>query len=1367
MIIQRVTEMKLKHTMQNLLVLTLCAFDALLVSIASPIFDGTSSNVWVMDDTTGNIVAGFSLPVSSAGWSVGAFQSSQSTAVVKFESGVSDVIADLQLGSQTLMVNQAQQSLPLLSGGLPAISLIGLDQGLSSLVDPAAPGVSIYPEQGNYTDTIAVRINAVSGRNNSKRLKILWKVNGDTQQQLTSGNAPEDGFEHTIYLASNGTYRIEYSARQGRSSTTRKTIRYTLSAADPLRDSDGDGIPDQWEAENGMNPLVNDFGLDSDGDGWTDFEELIRGSDPYDDMDTPTDSDGDGWSDFDEKVRGTDPNDTPGTPYPDVPTARRLHEVEYLVTGSIFSDDAELSKQTLMGQLTIVDINGDVLYDQTGLPTADELALTVPLLTETSIPLRLRRTEAEAALAAGDLPLGLRIPAGEVMILRSRQLDIAGEANKWVVKSWLDNVVDVHPGEVTAWLAQSGNTWTTATEWQAGYQNYLSSKLVQDVNMNLSPVSGLGTALTESVINWYGGLSEGAIMLLGNTESADVRAAVNDLRQALDIDGRSLNELHQELTTLTGTGLELSDFAAAVSSFYVDTGSFTESTTTRATAAFLQGSEADPVFNYISRLMAFNKLSVIDNLPVEQRTALMDPMQDFDADGLLNGIELDAAINAFSDPLKSDTDGDTLPDNIDPCATDADNLCLFLGNLQSDTDGDGVFDAVDNCVNLPNINQEDSNNDGIGDACREYANIRYPITNITIWVGQSVNFSSMTTELLPDSIEYNWDFGGGAANSTAENPGAVRFEIPGNYRVRLTAIDSSSGVPANGDDFRIIHVVGSGPSVDAGGPYNNVVEGQSLNFNALATTPAGSIVSYSWNFGDGNVSTGNPVKHVYTSNGNYLVQVTVADSNQLTASNTVPVTVADTVPLASMIADRRSGVAPFTVNYTDTSSAYDGLVSWSWDFGDDSVLDTRQNTSHTFMSRGIYTSVLEVADRDGSVASDALDILVSSGFLLLADRNADGIPGAWSCGGSVICLATNDDDSDGFSNIDEYRADTDPGNTADKPEGVAPLSYVLFRDDFKDSHYNDRWSVGLMSAAATAIDIMESGSTLSATLLQPDYPGEACSSFSMIGFPTVSGDNFLTHVRNRLDGNGTICTVLVNGEQLDNRIEACAVADAGGDFNVVLRSYDAGVLTVEKGVAIIPALSVVDWKILKLGNMFELYTNVAGNPLAVLQASIINTSIGSADTRPLLKLESCATDSGSAKASFDLIEILLDRDADGLADMNEDSNNNGNIDVTESDPLDPDTDSDGVLDGKDNCLLRANTSQRDSNADGYGNRCDPDLNNDLKVDFADVAILKSTFFTSGQDSDADINDDGRVDFADLSAMKAMFFSQPGPSALAP
>ncbi|MEL7447769.1 MAG: laminin B domain-containing protein [Pseudomonadota bacterium] len=92
-----------------------------------------------------------------------------------------------------------------------------------------------------------------------------------------------------------------------------------------------------------------------------------------------------------------------------------------------------------------------------------------------------------------------------------------------------------------------------------------------------------------------------------------------------------------------------------------------------------------------------------------------------------------------------------------------------------------------------------------------------------------------------------------------------------------------------------------------------------------------------------------------------------------------------------------------------------------------------------------------------------------------------------------------------------------------------------------------------------------------------------------------------------------------------------------------------------------------------------------------------------------------------------------------------------------------DPDADGVPDLVDNCLEVMNADQRDSNADGIGNACDADLNNDCVVNFSDLGQMKAVFFST--DADADIDGDGVVSFSDLGAMKAAFFQAPGPSGL--
>ena len=100
-----------------------------------------------------------------------------------------------------------------------------------------------------------------------------------------------------------------------------------------------------------------------------------------------------------------------------------------------------------------------------------------------------------------------------------------------------------------------------------------------------------------------------------------------------------------------------------------------------------------------------------------------------------------------------------------------------------------------------------------------------------------------------------------------------------------------------------------------------------------------------------------------------------------------------------------------------------------------------------------------------------------------------------------------------------------------------------------------------------------------------------------------------------------------------------------------------------------------------------------------------------------------------------------------------------------------DTDGDGVVDSQDNCTLVANpppdgeTVQRDTNGDGFGNRCDPDLNNDGLVTVIDFLILRGVL--NSADEDADLNGDGLVTVTDFLILRGFLNQPPGPSGLVP
>jgi len=105
-----------------------------------------------------------------------------------------------------------------------------------------------------------------------------------------------------------------------------------------------------------------------------------------------------------------------------------------------------------------------------------------------------------------------------------------------------------------------------------------------------------------------------------------------------------------------------------------------------------------------------------------------------------------------------------------------------------------------------------------------------------------------------------------------------------------------------------------------------------------------------------------------------------------------------------------------------------------------------------------------------------------------------------------------------------------------------------------------------------------------------------------------------------------------------------------------------------------------------------------------------------------------------------------------------------------------DSDGDGTPDASDNCIQHANGPsapdagghvQRDTNLEGYGNRCDPDYNDDGIVGGPDFLLLGQGYGKSqgdpGFDPELDGDGDGTVGAGDLAILQAFFARPPGPS----
>ena len=105
---------------------------------------------------------------------------------------------------------------------------------------------------------------------------------------------------------------------------------------DPLdNDTDDDFITDGFEILFGLNPHFDDASFDLDLDGLTNLEEFLLGTYP-----NRSDSDGDGYSDFEEIEAGTDPLDSfdfPDYPNHPIPTVQASWFNYYVISVFVFS----------------------------------------------------------------------------------------------------------------------------------------------------------------------------------------------------------------------------------------------------------------------------------------------------------------------------------------------------------------------------------------------------------------------------------------------------------------------------------------------------------------------------------------------------------------------------------------------------------------------------------------------------------------------------------------------------------------------------------------------------------------------------------------------------------------------------------------------------------------------------------------------------------------------------------------------------------------------------------------------------------------------------------------------------------------------
>lgn len=220
----------------------------------------------------------------------------------------------------------------------------------------------------------------------------------------------------------------------------------------------------------------------------------------------------------------------------------------------------------------------------------------------------------------------------------------------------------------------------------------------------------------------------------------------------------------------------------------------------------------------------------------------------------------------------------------------------------------------------------------------------------------TVDFIDQSSAAANYSItQWDWDFGDGNT-SNLQNP--THTFTPGSaYIVTLTVTADSSGITCTDQTSRTVNAPDL-PNVYFTWDPEPTCYGSPTFFYGTAGNP---IVSWYWDFDDGQFSTlQNPV-HLYSIVGTFDVSLSVIDNNGCSDTIIQQVTVTD-IPDVSIAVDPEPTCLNETTNFTGNSTA--SVTSWQWNFGDGGT-GFGQNVNHTYLQAGTYTVTLNITDING------------------------------------------------------------------------------------------------------------------------------------------------------------------------------------------------------------------------------------------------------------------------------------------------------------------------------------------------------------------------------------------------------------------
>jgi PKD repeat protein len=224
------------------------------------------------------------------------------------------------------------------------------------------------------------------------------------------------------------------------------------------------------------------------------------------------------------------------------------------------------------------------------------------------------------------------------------------------------------------------------------------------------------------------------------------------------------------------------------------------------------------------------------------------------------------------------------------------------------------------------------------------ADFSFPLAS-PVCTNQAYRFENNSA--FDDAFTPNWQWSVNDMPVSSDDDFLFSFNDTGGKTIKLKAT-----IPGcENEAEKIIDSVLEGPSVDF--TYDGQCEDEAVVF---LNTTSGDVLSWHWNFGDGQLSSDENPQHIFTSPSQFEVSLTTLNENGCQNSNTKTITIFSKPQANFVVPLPPVACSQAVVTFKDsTPFPFDSnLTEWFWDFDDGGITSALREPVHTFDQAGDY-----------------------------------------------------------------------------------------------------------------------------------------------------------------------------------------------------------------------------------------------------------------------------------------------------------------------------------------------------------------------------------------------------------------------------